>query len=546
MSGKRKLLKLAAIGGVTAMIGLAAGVSAKADELADLRANQQLLQQRIDQLAAAVSNKPEQEAAVLGGPVVAGAPSIAGSFPRSFLIPGTNTSIAISGYVKYDAVEWFHGGSPAVGSGGASIVGLAATAGAPLDLKGPPGSVTAAPAFNPAKRQYWVFHDSASEARIRLETRTPTEFGQVGTVIEMDMEGCTSTASICNNQDSATFSQLTRLRLGYATVGGFLAGQAFIPVNDLSAHPTIFDFSGDAGTFGFSRAPWIGYTWQLPYGLSFQAAAVTPATRVWTPIGGLETSCNPSTGNAISSCPPGSHGGFAVNPTMATMPDANFVLRAEQPWGHVQVGFVLERETLNDGRFIHQNFLGYGGGLSGSWKPDWFGFSSKDNFGFNSFFGTGLGHYADPSGGNISRTSNGLQTNFGLVGVACNTETGVGCYGNAAAGPTGNTLTNAALVRSSTIPEWGVEFNYQHWWLPNLRSTISFGTQTNDMNLNLLGKNTTTLTYNKFFVTDHLNLIWSPVSFIDTGFEFFYGQRLTLLDQRGYLAVGRYAFKVKF
>ena len=45
---------LAAIGGLTALIALQTGLpAAKADEMADLRANQLLLQQRIDQLAQA-------------------------------------------------------------------------------------------------------------------------------------------------------------------------------------------------------------------------------------------------------------------------------------------------------------------------------------------------------------------------------------------------------------------------------------------------------------------------------------------------------------
>ena len=45
---------LAAIGGLTAAVVVLAGLpAARADELADLRANQQLLQQRIDQLAQA-------------------------------------------------------------------------------------------------------------------------------------------------------------------------------------------------------------------------------------------------------------------------------------------------------------------------------------------------------------------------------------------------------------------------------------------------------------------------------------------------------------
>jgi hypothetical protein len=275
-------------------------------------------------------------------------------------------------------------------------------------------------------------------------------------------------------------------------------------------------------------------------------AAVTPATKMWTPIGGIESGCNPVTGNAISNCPVGAGGGFAVNPTMNTMPDANFVLRAEQPWGHVQAGFVLSRQTLNDGRFINQNFVGYGGGLSGNWRPNWFGFSSKDNFGFNSFAGTGLGHYADPSGGGEPGTSNGLQSNFGAVGVACTVSTGVGCYGNGAAGPTGNTLQNAALVRTGTVPQYGAEFNYQHWWWPNLRSTVSVGWQTNEMNLDLLGANPTTLGFNQAFWTNHVNLIYSPVSFIDTGFETFFGERLTLLHQRGQIFLLDYSFKVKF
>ena len=115
------------IGGLIAAILLLAGLllaglsTANADELSDLRAsqaalsvNQQQLQQRIDQLAAAqaAAGVPQQQAAVLGGPVVAGAPSLAGSFPRSFLIPGTNTSLAISGYVKYDATRMVSGRKP--------------------------------------------------------------------------------------------------------------------------------------------------------------------------------------------------------------------------------------------------------------------------------------------------------------------------------------------------------------------------------------------------------------------------------------------------
>ena len=101
-------------------------------------------------------------------------------------------------------------------------------------------------------------------------------------------------------------------------------------------------------------------------------------------------------------------------------------------------------------------------------------------------------------------------------------------------------------MRTSTVPQRGFELNYQHWWLPNLRSTITVGWQNNEMDIGILGRNTETLNYNKYFWTSHLNFLWSPVSFIDTGIEYFYGQRLTLLNQRAQLQVLDYAFKVKF
>ena len=72
---------LAALGGLTAVIALPA---AKADELTDLRANQELLQQRLDQLAQPAPGSPSTS---IGQ----------GSFPRSFLIPGTDTSLRVGG-----------------------------------------------------------------------------------------------------------------------------------------------------------------------------------------------------------------------------------------------------------------------------------------------------------------------------------------------------------------------------------------------------------------------------------------------------------------
>jgi type II secretory pathway pseudopilin PulG len=555
MSGNRMIKAVAGL--IAAALSVAGLSTARADELSDLRANQQLLQQRIDQLAAAVNNNgaPQQQAQVTGPftgasrgtPVAAGAPTIAGSFPRSFLIPGTNTSLSVGGFIKYDAIYKFQGSGVEVTSGSNSINGNAAIGGLPLNLKGPPGSVTAPPAFNPAKRQYNVFTDDASFSRLRIETRTPTDLGQVGTVMEMDFAGCTVDSGICSKVTATTDAELMRLRYAYATLGGFIAGQAKPAITDNDAAPELFDDGGEPGVFGPARLPLIGYTWQLPYGVSFTTEALTPESSFWTPIGGFTDACNPSTGSTgISNCPAGTNGGLAINPMKSNLPEANFVLRAEQPWGHVQGSFIVHRLTLQDGRFLNQNFVGYGGGVSGNWRPNWFGFSSKDNFGFNAWAGTGLGHDSDPPGGTEPTTANALQSNFGLVGVACNVTTGVGCYGNAAGGPTGDSLTNARLVRTNTVGSWGTEYNYQHWWRDNLRSSVDFGIQMYNLDVNLLGKNTTTLNFNHVMAGGHANLIWSPVSFIDTGFETFVAERTTLLRQRGQLVLLDYSFRVKF
>src|SRR6516225_2872406 len=103
---------LAAISGLTAAIALLTGLPAsKADELADLRANQELLQRRIDQLAQGQPPAPGGipgggPGSALGAQPIPGQAIIGGSFPRSFLIPGTDTSIRVGGFVDV-TLDWY-------------------------------------------------------------------------------------------------------------------------------------------------------------------------------------------------------------------------------------------------------------------------------------------------------------------------------------------------------------------------------------------------------------------------------------------------------
>src|SRR6266704_2324366 len=128
MSRERNPAIVAVIGGVAGVVGLLTGLpSAHADELADLRANQELLQRRIDQLAQGAPGGPG--APPPSGP---GSPVLAGSFPRSFLIPGTDTSLRIGGQAYATVLRYWEGlqPSPALfGNGGAFLDRTSGTGG---------------------------------------------------------------------------------------------------------------------------------------------------------------------------------------------------------------------------------------------------------------------------------------------------------------------------------------------------------------------------------------------------------------------------------
>ena len=147
MIRKRNIGTLAALGGLTAAVALLWSVpAAKADDVTDLQANPELAK-RVDQLAQAGLQKPQ---------LPAGTAASAGSFPRSFLIPGTDTSLLIGGYVKLDATDYLSG-SGVNGNAATSLEGAPVISGLPLDLHGvksasDPKGLYAAPFFNPHSR----------------------------------------------------------------------------------------------------------------------------------------------------------------------------------------------------------------------------------------------------------------------------------------------------------------------------------------------------------------------------------------------------------
>src|SRR6266446_3476443 len=287
MTRQRKFGSLAAIGGSIAAIALLAGSSAaRADELADLRANQELLQKRIDQL----SQAPPAGAP---GPFVPGfgaetrplnAPVTTGSFPRSFLIPGTDTSLRIGGYANGEVVWWIKG---------AAVGGQLNSQGGNVnqtfyDGPGGTGNLASIPLNNSvAHARSSALDFSARNSRLLFDARTPTAWGEAKAYIEFDF-GFNNTNVVYSSNQGVASSAITRFRKGYAVLGGLLAGQETGIFHDPDADAEYVDQGGEATSNGRARVPQVKYTYQGPYGTVFVGGFEQPVPRLQGPFGQVD------------------------------------------------------------------------------------------------------------------------------------------------------------------------------------------------------------------------------------------------------------------
>ncbi|MFZ3238275.1 MAG: DcaP family trimeric outer membrane transporter [Stellaceae bacterium] len=548
---------LAAIGGLTALIALQTGIpTAKADELADLRANQLLLQQRIDQLAQAQAQGiPEQKQSpgfpgAMGSPATPGVALAGGSFPRSFLIPGTDTSIRVGGFVDITILDFLQGGGGVNGSNYGSNSGQNGNLQSiPLGggvVPGAPGGSHAfggfvAPSVNRAPgRNNGVLEFSPQQSRINIETRTPTGWGESRTFFEFDWAGCDNFS--CQTLQQGGGNSLTpRLRYAYGTLGGFLAGQAISNFSDADADTESMEFGGAEGSTGGYRIPQVRYTLAGPYGSAFSVSAENPFTTAITPGGVQSTDLNLS-GTGTSTTPPQGvigpfcngvactgAGGAQANPAVAKAPTLTVASYWSQPWGHVDFSGVARFYQFQDGHYIDQQFSGYGGHISGDVKPGWWGYN-KDDFLFSFIAGTGIGNYT--SGGDKSLFP--IATNFS-VATACATPIPGKCTGGMA----------ASNVLFKPIFAYSLNGGYQHWWTPTLRTTIAAGTAQQDVSSQLIGPMQAEAV-NKQLWNAFVNLVWNPVAFITTGVEYMYGSRTVVANLRGKENVLIGKFRVAF
>lgn len=301
---------------------LFASAPAFGDELSDLKAALAKLQAKVEQLETQQKKAPEVPANVVVG----------GDIPGSYKVPGSNTSVKLSGYVQLDAARDIKGDQGRGVSLGDS------------PLNGSAG----------ARRQNTTTF-SARTSRINLETQTATAGGPLNTRIEMDFY---------TSEGSETYSNSAhpRLRHAYGTFGNWLAGQTWSNFMDVDSLPDTLEFFGPTGQ-SFIRQPQLRYTLALANGSKLAVAVENPQSDS-RDVGGTVTALD---------------GG----------PDFTSRWSINRDWGHFSLRGLLRDLRVENGSGNNKaSTLGWGLGVAGSYK-----LSKADTIFYQLNGGQGIGRY---------------------------------------------------------------------------------------------------------------------------------------------------------
>ncbi len=305
------------------------------------------------------------------------------------------------------------------------------------------------------------FRAHARETRLNLDVRAPTDYGDLKAFTEFDLFG----------GSSATFPQEQvngyeiRLRHAYVQVGQFLVGQTWSTFNDPASFAETLDFAQVNGE-SFVRQPQARWTSKPVSGFNFSVAAENPE-------GDISDNTAPGTGRRTNS---------------DNMPDLIGNVRYEQGWGHLQAG-ALYRQLKIEGDATDPTFndtaSGYGVNLSGKIKTPVI--NEKDNLKFQVNYGEGIGRYI-----------NDLQ----LTGTE-----------------TFDAAIDAGNDSIDPLEAMGGYVSYQMVFSDKWRSNLTGGYVYVDQPGY---QPATAMESTKYGAA---NLIWSPVSKLDLGIEFLYGER---------------------
>jgi len=264
-----------------------------------------------------------------------------GDVKGSFKIPGTETSLAIGGYIKLDAI---YNSQSAGGSGGSNLG----------DQILSPGTI---PVQKDEKEDDQItFH--ARQSRFWIKSHTASDWGDLNTYLEMDFFAFQSPG---NERVSNSYSP--RLRHAFGSLGPFLAGQTWTTFMNVSALPELNDFGGPVGRI-FARQPQLRWTQSMKdQQAEWMIAIESPESTLTNPDGDRET------------------------PNDDHFPDIITRLNLYRPWGSVSLAGMV-RNIRSDSE---KNSDAYGGALSlaGRVKA-----VDRDDLRFMLNYGNALGRYA--------------------------------------------------------------------------------------------------------------------------------------------------------
>jgi hypothetical protein len=249
-----------------------------------------------------------------------------GLFPGTFLIPGTNTSFKIYGFVRLDGIFDFN------------------------PIGGTDSFVTAQIPIPQGRGQNVALNPRYS--RLGLETWTPTPVFDwtVHTRIEVDF---------FNGNSSGLFgSYPLRLRYAYIDYGPFRLGQAASTFMDYDVFPNVLDYQGPDGMV-LMRQVIARVT--IPVADLFHVAfAVEQPYSDISWFQDDEFVVNPGTGIITTA---------GVPRNVQDMPDFIGHVRYDTDFGHVQLAGILRKLTFQPAVGEDMNRLGGGGNLTGDFHP---------------------------------------------------------------------------------------------------------------------------------------------------------------------------------
>ena len=311
---------------------------------------------------------------------------------------------------------------------------------------------------------------SAAPSRFNLDLRTPTGVGAMRAFIEGDFA-----ASGPGN--------LFQLRHAYGQWRKLTVGQTWSTFSDPEAEPQGIDREGLNAISLFRQAQ---FRWTHPFGerLTLALAAENPAPDISAPNGSPVPGVNqvPDLVTRLRWTP--------GEKTIVEGSLGNWRRDRLRGGGHVQLAFLLRQIRGEQGPNVTLSTTGAGFHYSGRISSPWHG--DRDRILFALAGGWGIGRYIN---------------DLGSLGQ------------DAVYDPVTNTL--------QALPVLSGYVGYEHWWIPTLRSTATWGTVYVD--------NLDVQTGDAFHRTDRatLNLSWSPIPRIDIVGEFLVGRRINKDGQRG-------------